>query len=204
MRSNYPNQSVVKFDPIFGPGDNSRSKKVGEKHFLMDMNAVNNCSNMTRGDFFRRAFGNSAPVLRPPWALPEEEFQDSCTTCDDCLKACPTNILKKARAGYPVVDFSAGECTFCGECVSSCKPKALTYSRGEQPWTLFAVIGTTCLSVQGVTCRVCGEQCDAGAISFEFKPGGLATPIINTPLCTGCGACVSPCPVQAVSMDMEA
>ena len=170
----------------------------------MGMDTVKSRSSLSRGDLFRRAFGNSAPVLRPPWALPEEDFQDTCTTCDDCVSACPTDILTKARAGYPVVDFSFGECTFCGDCVTSCRPKALTRSGNQKPWTLFAVIGTTCLSIQGVTCRVCGEHCDAGAISFKLKPGGLATPLVNTPICTGCGACVSPCPVQAVSMDMEA
>lgn len=68
-------------------------------------------------DLSRRGFlrGRVRPKaeIRPPWALPESEFVDRCTRCNDCLKACPQGILVPGDGAYPTVEFSRGECTFC-------------------------------------------------------------------------------------------
>ena len=68
------------------------------------------------------------------------------------------------------------------------------------PWSLKAVIADTCLSIAGITCRVCGEQCPEEAISFRTGLNGKATPIVDREGCTGCGACFGPCPVDAINM----
>jgi ferredoxin-type protein NapF len=156
-------------------------------------------------DLARRGFFRGRPrpkaELRPPWALPEAEFVDRCTRCNDCLKACPQKILVIGDGGYPTVDFSLGECTFCADCVSSCQPKALVQNTPEQPaWPYKAIIGEDCLPRQGVECRVCGDFCDARAIRFTPRLGGCPLPDIDTDKCTGCGACVAPCPVSAISV----
>lgn len=156
-----------------------------------------------RFDLLRGNFGLSKPIIRPPWALPEIRFQDVCTGCDDCIEACPTSILHKARGGYPVVDFSENECTFCGDCVKACKPGALLVESDTAPWNLTATINSSCLSAKGVTCRVCGEQCETSAITFKLALDGKANPSIDSSRCTGCGACVAPCPVQSVEIHME-
>lgn len=140
---------------------------------------------------------------RPPWALPEAAFQDLCTGCNDCIGACPTAILKKSRGGYPVVDFTGGECTFCGDCVPVCHPGALVRTGDGRPWNLLATVTASCLSVTGVTCRICGDHCDGLAISFTISLGGRSRPIVDQALCTGCGACVAPCPVEAIAMISE-
>ncbi len=59
--------------------------------------------------------------------------------------------------------------------------------------------GATCLARHGVECRVCGEACDAGAIRFPPRRGGVALPVADLAKCTACGDCVAPCPVGAVS-----
>lgn len=61
-------------------------------------------------------------------------------------------------------------------------------------------IGTGCLSMNGVMCRVCGDRCDERAIRFQLAVGGIAHPIIDQSSCTGCGACVEPCPVGVVEI----
>lgn len=146
-----------------------------------------------------------APAVRPPWSLDEAQFLDTCTTCDKCVFACEDGILKRGAGGYPEVDFQNGECTFCGACVAACAPNAIFMHDTENtgavlPWTLEARIGSGCLSTNGVMCRVCGDRCDVRAIRFQLAVGGIANPIIDQTSCTGCGACVRPCPVGAVEV----
>ena len=156
-------------------------------------------------DLSRRGFlrGRVRPKaeIRPPWALPESEFVDRCTRCNDCLKACPQGILVPGDSGYPTVDFSRGECTFCADCVTACLPKALLRSsEAAAPWPYKAWVNESCLPKKGVECRVCGDFCDVRAIRFQPRIGGNPLPDINADTCTGCGACVAPCPATAISI----
>lgn len=155
---------------------------------------------VTRLDLLGGRLRAANPPMRPPWALGEAEFQDICTGCDACIDACPPAILKKARAGYPVVDFTNAGCTFCGDCVSACRPKALVRNTDGRPWTLLATVAPSCLSAKGTMCRMCGDRCDAQAITFKLALGGKSNPIIDALLCTGCGDCITPCPVDAINM----
>lgn len=140
--------------------------------------------------------------MRPPWALPEAAFTDCCTRCNDCLGACPEQIIVTGDGGFPSIDFKRGECTFCGECVKACQPRALVRSSETQPaWaTHKAVIGTNCLPARGVECRVCEDYCAARAIRFSPRLGGCPLPVIEAEKCTACGACIAPCPVSAISI----
>jgi ferredoxin-type protein NapF len=156
-------------------------------------------------DLSRRGFFRGRPrprvELRPPWAVPEAGFIDRCTRCNDCLKACPQKILVVGDGGYPTVDFKLGECTFCGDCVSACLPKALLRQESEQiAWSCKANISEDCLPRRGVECRVCGDFCDTRAIRFTPRSGGSPLPEIQSEKCTGCGACVAPCPGVAISI----
>lgn len=58
----------------------------------------------------------------------------------------------------------------------------------------------SCVERQGVTCRRCAEACDREAIRFRLMVGGRAEPVLNADLCTGCGECLSCCPVSAISL----
>lgn len=155
-------------------------------------------------DHSRRAFFRGRPrprvEKRPPWALPENDFIERCTRCDACLAACPTHILIAGDGGYPTVDFAAGECTFCGDCVAACQPKALHRAEEQPAWSYKAIIGEGCLPHQGVECRVCGDFCDTRAIRFLPRLGGSPLPEIDPEKCTGCGACVAPCPTAAITI----
>ncbi len=61
------------------------------------------------------------------------------------------------------------------------------------------VISGTCLAAHRIECRVCGELCEAGAIRFRPTLGSVAQLVLDATICTGCGDCVTPCPVGAIT-----
>ncbi|WP_157669827.1 ferredoxin-type protein NapF [Chitinibacter sp. GC72] len=147
--------------------------------------------------FGRKPVAQSPVVFRPPWAI--AQFGEHCTRCNACVEACPTRMIVRGDGGFPELDFTRGECNFCGECRTACPTPALS---AAQPWQQAIVIeiANRCLAEQGVECRVCGESCDARAIRFILQPGKVAQPQLDPEACTGCGACIAPCPSQAIGM----
>lgn len=154
----------------------------------------------SRRAFLRGRLRPGPQPLRPPWALYADAFERLCSACGECAATCPEGILRTSEAGLPVVDFSAGQCTFCGECVKACTPGALRREEGMPPWTLEASVGAGCLALNRVECRICGEICDESAIRFRPRMGGSTEPRLIPERCTGCGACVAPCPVGAIKI----
>lgn len=155
---------------------------------------------LNRRQFLRGDFQARRSPLRPPWAVAEKEFTGRCTTCGDCVRACPNHILIAGGRGLPEIDFSRGECGFCGECADACKTEALSRKAYKTlPWVYHAVIDDeACLTSRGVVCASCREACAASAIRLPPRAGMAARPILNIDACTGCGACVAPCPVNAI------
>lgn len=153
----------------------------------------------------RRFFGSRLPRVapfRPPWSVPEAAFVDACSRCDDCVRTCPTALLKRGDGGFPVADFAAAACTFCGECAKTCATGAIVRDTSREPWSFTIRIDDGCLARQRVECRVCGEACEANdsrAIRFRLVAGGVPVPEIDDAACTGCGACLTPCPVGAIA-----
>ena len=141
------------------------------------------------------------PALRPPWAAPETSFTQLCTRCGECQDVCETEIIRRGDGGFPEVDFSRGECTFCRACVDVCPESAL--DERFPSWEQTAHIGSECLGPKGVYCKSCGEVCEVGAIRFTFDNGRVPVPEVNTEACNGCGACVSLCPVEAITIKPE-
>ena len=149
----------------------------------------------------RRADPVVAPI-RPPWSVHEAAFLDACTQCNACRSVCAEGVVVHGSGGFPEIKFQNGVCTFCGDCAQVCEPGAIVADDLYRavPWTVVARFDATCLSQNGVTCRVCGDRCDARAIRFQLAVGGVAQPIIDPSACTGCGGCVAPCPVGAVEV----
>ena len=158
-------------------------------------------SRVSRMQFLRGDFKGKETPLRPPWAVTESQFLEICDACGDCIANCPSNIIKKARAGYPVVDFSAGECTFCEQCLDACQPRALLKKPQQDPWQLKASVDEDkCIAHHNIECRSCSDPCETRAIRMPPRLGGISIPILDLNSCTGCGACVAVCPVSAISV----
>jgi ferredoxin-type protein NapF len=162
-------------------------------------------SAVSRMQFLRGHFAGGKAPPRPPWAVEELVFLDTCTRCNECLNRCPTGIIVAGSGGFPVVDFSRGECSFCDTCTAHCEPGALSRvarARGEQAWDRQAHFTEACLSRSGVVCRSCADRCATRAIRFRPQAGGAFLPRLEPALCNGCGACVAPCPAGAVEIHM--
>ena len=137
--------------------------------------------------------------IRPPWAVDNVLFVESCTRCGDCIAACETQIIVKGEGGFPEIHFSNGECTFCQKCVQVCEQpvfRAVT----EQPWQHKVEIGEGCLTQHRIECRSCQDSCPMSAIRFRLQMGGVAQPVLGLESCNGCGACLSSCPVNAITI----
>lgn len=156
---------------------------------------------ISRRQFLRGNFHKKAEDIRPPWALLENDFINTCSRCNECIDKCPEKIIVKGDGGFPTINFDLGGCTFCEECVDACKTSAIVKTHAEAPpWTLKANIGQSCVAKKGVECRICGDSCEVEAIHFRYALGAVAQPEINESTCTGCGACVADCPVNAVDI----
>ena len=136
---------------------------------------------------------------RLPWVNENLVFTDLCTRCDKCIKACPTKIIKRGDGGFPEIDFTIDECLLCKDCVNICDIDLFDLDK-EAPWKIKATIDQGCLNSKNVYCRSCSDACEIEAISFVFTSTIFTSPTINNDACTGCGACVSSCPSDAIKM----
>ena len=145
---------------------------------------------------------SSTAELRPPWLLHPSTFTDSCTRCLKCIELCPQDILAVGGGGYPRVDFSRAECTFCGDCTGACEADLFhtNLDKTNTGWVHKAAIGKPCLTHFGVMCRSCEDACEVQAIRFKLAAGKVPQPLLDADACTGCGACVRPCPEDAITM----
>ncbi len=158
-----------------------------------------------RGAFLTRA-GRAKEAVRqrplgppPPWHQ-GQALMKQCPDCSHpCVSACETDIIRlhpadHEQAGIPYLDFSHNGCTFCQACVRTC-PMELEVAAEGRP-----VIGTaelnraTCIAWDDVICMSCHDRCDYDAITTAHQRRAQ----VNTETCTGCGMCVSACPVDAL------
>jgi polyferredoxin len=145
----------------------------------------------------------SRGLVRPPGALPEEQFTQTCITCQECIRVCPSRAIRPAlleggfaSIGTPVLSPRQGACSFNPSCPQLCaqvcpvgaiRPIPVT----EMKTGLATVDHSACLAWdQGVKCLVCVEACLVDAAkSINGKI------IVDAAKCTGCGRCESGCPV---------
>jgi len=172
--------------------------------------------------FFRISKAGKRPspkLIRPPGALPEEQFLARCVKCGECMKACPTGALQPAmtEAGpegmwTPVLVPKVGYCEYyCSLCSQVCPTGAIKELTIPEK-TVF-VIGTAWINKNrcipyflGRPCIVCEEHCPTSPKAIKFvmveaklPDGTVATqkaPVIDLDLCIGCGICENKCPVM--------
>ncbi len=158
---------------------------------------------------------NQAKVIRPPGAIPEKNFVDTCIRCGECIKLCPTRglqpiIFQKGISGLfsPQLVARLGGCErHCNGCGQVCPTGAIRSLPLEEKD--YVKVGTAvihkemCLAwEQDKVCLICDEACPYNAIDsklVDILGVKLVRPFINEELCTGCGICESRCPINGPS-----
>lgn len=154
---------------------------VGKRHFL--------CT-------FVRHANESNSVPRPPTALEEKEFLQSCTGCGECVSACPNRIIT-VRNQLAELDLELNYCSHCHECQRACPTLALSHSISD--CSLRPTITSNCNPQTAFYCAECQEVCPARAISINKN----SKPLIELDLCNGCNLCQYHCPVSAITTSMK-
>jgi ferredoxin-type protein NapF len=146
-------------------------------------------------------------AVRPPGALPEEEFLKTCVRCGQCVKACPTHTLAPAIGPGGAGGFLAPvhrmrlagcdqDCTLCGQVCPTQAIRDLDEDEKRHAKIGSAVIlRDRCLVWRaGKACLVCDEACPYDAIHWQTE-GATRRPYVDEDHCNGCGICESVCPV---------
>lgn len=164
--------------------------------------------NPSRRRLFRGKLQQQAPSLRLPWIKNESIFTELCNQCGDCITVCESKIIKADESGFPSIDFSQDECTFCGKCQEVCHQplfidKESITTNNIKPWQATLEISNKCLAQNNILCQSCQDVCDPRAITFSYKTSSIPEPSVNLTDCNQCGACISTCPQQAISLNIE-
>jgi ferredoxin-type protein NapG len=79
-----------------------------------------------------RSYGKER-FIRPPGALPEDEFLSFCIRCDKCRNVCPYGAISPVSITESIVGIGTpklnGYCPNCKRCIPACPTGALSRYR---------------------------------------------------------------------------
>jgi len=172
------------------------------------------------GLYAQRAASLPAQVIRPPGALPEEDFLGACIRCGLCVRDCPYDILflgeigQEVPTGTPFFIARTGPCEMCVDipCVKACPTNALDHGLTEiedsRMGLAVVVDQENCIAFQGLRCEVCFNICPirGRAITLDMQHNvrsgkhALFIPVVHSDACTGCGLCERACILEEAAI----
>ncbi len=196
---------------------------AARRQFLQGVAGAAGCAafaGLGLGLYAKQSRALPAQALRPPGALPEEQFLGACLRCGLCVRSCPYKTLRLAELGDGVVSgtpyFSARKvpCEMCPDipCVKACPSGALDKELKDidraRMGLAVIVDQETCLNYQGLRCEVCYRVCPliGKAISLEARHNertgkhAMFIPTVHSERCTGCGKCERACVLEEAAI----
>jgi len=143
--------------------------------------------------------------LRPPGALAETAFLETCSRCAACVRVCPVQCIKidttgEMGAGAPFIDPDTKACAACDGlyCMYACPTKALRITplvqidMGTAKWH-----EESCVRGHGENCTICVDHCPIGTFAIELREEKV---VVHDNGCIGCGVCQQDCPTNPKSI----
>jgi ferredoxin-type protein NapF len=130
---------------------------------------------------------------------PESLFVDRCTRCNDCLVPARNRLLSSAMAVIRPSIFKRGECTFCATVSAPANRWHWSAAKINPPGHTRRVIAD-CLPHQGRRMPRLRRLLRRPRHPLFTPPRWQPAAGHCTEKCTGCGACLAPCPVNAISI----
>ncbi|TWI35163.1 ferredoxin-type protein NapG [Paracoccus sulfuroxidans] len=151
-----------------------------------------------------------ARAIRPPGAMPEQDFLKACVRCGLCVEACPYGTLSLARwgdeaeLGTPFFTPRSIPCYMCRDvpCARACPTGALDRDipsiRDANMGVAVLVGHETCLNYKGINCGICVRVCPIRGKAISLEPQEIngrqvQIPVVHSSECTGCGTCEKQC-----------
>lgn len=142
--------------------------------------------------------------LRPPGALAEDEFLQSCIGCGQCANVCPNKCITLfgLEAGIenlatPKITARAQGCILCMACTEVCPTDALEKLEPTPAGMAMVDMGRAvvaedlCYSFAKRTCGVCYRACPLPGKAMTL--GLYEQPHVHAEHCVGCGLCEQAC-----------
>lgn len=161
-----------------------------------------------------RVLPRRTPPLRPPGAMAETTFEGLCVRCGNCVRSCPSEIIKQDTsppdlAGLlaPKLDYSSNYCREdCNACTRSCPSGAIRAMSLEQKNRhkigLAKIHMPDCYLATDRECSACVISCPYEAIIDAFDRESYTTVLrVDPERCNGCGSCVIVCPPKVIAVD---
>lgn len=149
-------------------------------------------------------------LLRPPGALPETLFLETCLRCGNCVDSCPADAIQPLQSDQstlvrtPHIDPNFQPCVVCDtlECMQVCPSGALQkLSVHEVQIGLAEVNYDVCLRSNGVDCRDCIDYCPIGEQAIRLNVDEQVEVLSSG--CIGCGVCQYQCPTTPKSITVQ-
>jgi MauM/NapG family ferredoxin protein len=142
--------------------------------------------------------------LRPPGALAEPDFLDTCRRCGRCVEACPATAIRPEPDGTPAIEARRSPCVVCDElaCTHACPSGALRplADRLQIRMGTAEVVRSWCIAWRGAPCRACVDLCPIPGALKLVRGERVYVPEVDAAVCIGCGICERYCPTKPAAI----